>query len=65
VPLALEVPDGTQSLEESELLGLDVLELPLGLLVLGLELVCASAGSAMIKASAVVARIFFTPFLPR
>ena len=59
VPLALEVPDGTQSLAESE--GLEVLELPLGLVVL---LLCASAGRAMIKASAVVARICFTPFLP-
>src|SRR4051812_15895441 len=63
VPLALEVPAGTQSLADSELLGLAVLEL-LGLLVLPLELVCASAGSAMIRASAVVARSCFTPFLP-
>jgi hypothetical protein len=63
VPLALEVPAGTQSLADIELLGLAVLEL-LGLLVLPLELVCASAGSAMIRASAVVARSCFTPFLP-
>jgi hypothetical protein len=62
VPLALEVPDGTQSLAESELLGLVVLELPLGLVVV--LLLCARAGRAMIKASAVVARICFTPFLP-
>jgi hypothetical protein len=65
VPVALEVPAGTQSLAESAPLGLVVLELELGLLVLPPELVCARAGSAMIKASAVVARICFTRVLPR
>jgi hypothetical protein len=61
VPLALEVPPGTQSFEESELLGLEV-ELLLGLVVV--LLLCANAGNAMIRASAVVARICFTPILP-
>jgi len=61
VPLALEVPPGTQSFEESELLGLEV-ELLLGLVVV--LLLCANAGKAMIRASAVVARICFTPILP-